>query len=277
MIKENTFPAEPDLPAPRFQNIPLEYVNDQILIDMLPILFHKLKNKLTPVLGYVQILKANSREDFSRIRLQKIEDNAYEMSDLLNTLKEYFRVGKKAKRTGNLNRILKNLSGLFRRIEKKQKVSITLDLDPEVPDDMLIPGEIETLILSLVDNSLTAVRETKAAERNVWIRTENGDGRYQIRVKDNGCGIPEEEQEKVWSPFFSRFPNRTGDADPVTRPGLGLTVCERIAANHEAKIVLNSEPGASCEFIAIFPRPSIPERQKAADGPKRNPDHPAKK
>ena len=277
MTKENIFQAERDFTATRFQNIPLEYVNDQILLDILPILFHKLKNKLTPILGYVQILKANSQEDFFRSRLQKIEDNASEMSDLINTLKDYFRIDKKAKRPGNLNRILKSLSGLFRRIEKEQKVRIMLELDPKIPDDMLLPGEIETLILSLVDNALTAVRATKAAEKNVWIRTENEEGQYRLRVRDNGNGIPEEEQGKVWSPFFSRFPDRTGDANPVARPGLGLTVCERIAANHEVKMVLNSQPGISCEFIAIFPRPSIPERPKVADGPKRSRGRSAKR
>ena len=268
MTKENMFQAERDFTVTRFQNIPLEYVNDQILLDILPILFHKLKNKLTPILGYVQILKANSQEDFFRNRLQKIEDNASEMSDLINTLKDYFRIGKKAKRPGNLNRILKSLSGLFRRIEKEQKVRIMLELDPKIPDDMLLPGEIETLILSLVDNALTAIRTTTAAEKNVWIRTEDEDGQYRLRVKDNGDGIPEEEQGKVWSPFFSRFPNR---------PGLGLTVCERIAANHEAKIILNSEPGAPCEFLVIFPRPSVPERLNSAEGPKRSCGRSAKK
>jgi signal transduction histidine kinase len=270
MTKENMFHVDPDFTADRFQNIPLEYVNDQILLDILPILFHKLKNKLTPILGYVQILKANSREDFLRSRLQRIEDNASEMSDLLNTLKDYFRIDKKAKRPGNLNRVLKSLSGLFRRIEKEQKVRIMLELDPKIPDDMLFAGEIETLILSLVDNALTAVRATTAAEKNVWIRTESEEGQYRLRVRDSGNGIPAEEQEKIWSPFFSRFSNRTGDANPIPRPGLGLTVCERIAANHEAKIVLNSEPGTSCEFIAIFPRPSIPEKPKVANGPKRS-------
>ncbi len=269
MTKENTSHEEKELPAARFQNIPLEYVDDRILLDILPILFHKLKNKLTPILGYVQILKANSKEDFSRSRLQKIEDNASEMSELISTLRDYFRVGRKVKRPGNLNRVLKSLSGLFHRIGKEQQVRITLELDPKIPDDLLLPGEIETLILSLVDNALTAVRTTKASEKNIWIRTEDEGEQYRLRVKDNGNGIAEEDQEKVWLPFFSRFSNRTGDADPVVRPGLGLTVCERIAANHAARIVVNSEPGASCEFVAIFPRPSIPERQRVADGPKR--------
>ena len=277
MTKENTSQAEQELPAARFQNIPLEYVDDRILLDILPILFHKLKNKLTPILGYVQILKANSHEDFSHSRLQKIEDNASEMNELISTLRDYFRVGRKVKRPGNLNRILKSLSGLFRRIGKEQQVRITLDLDPKIPDDMLLPGEIATLILNLVDNALTAVRTTKASEKSIWIRTEDEGGQYRLRVKDNGDGITEEDQGKVWLPFFSRFSNRTGDADPVARPGLGLTVCEKIAANHEAKIVVNSEPGASCEFDRGFPRPSIPERLRVADGPKRNQGRSGKK
>ena len=193
-----------------FQNIPPEYVNEQVLLDILPILFHKLKNKLTPIMGYSQILKANSRNDFFNSRLEKIEENASDLSELLNTLKDYFQFAKKAKQRGNLNRTLKKLDGLFLRIGKEQNVRVRIELDPKVPDDFYFSGEIETLILNLVDNAVTAVKMKTPAGKSILIRTEDENDQYRLRIRDDGIGIAEEEQGKIWAPFSAA--SKTGRA-----------------------------------------------------------------
>jgi signal transduction histidine kinase len=136
-------------------------------------------------------------------------------------------------------------------------VRIRLELDPKIPDDLFFSGEIETLILNLVDNAVTAVKMKDPAGKNIWIRTENENDQYRLRVRDDGIGIAEEEQGKIWAPFFSRFKDR---------PGLGLTICEKIASNHNGQFQVRSERNVFTEFTATFPRPEISETPKRSRG-----------
>ena len=70
-----------------------------------------------------------------------------------------------------------------------------------------------------------------------------------LRVRDTGPGIPLELRQQIFQPFFS-----TRDGESGSR-GLGLTIVDRVAKRHGARLTLDSEPGRGTEFQILFPAP----------------------
>ena len=236
----------------------MELQKSEIIGEMLPVIFHKLKNKLTPILGYSQILLAKVQDETIKQRLEKIEKNANELTEQLNFLRDYFKIGKQLKEKESLNNIINNLRPYFEEIEKNDNITIELNLDPGIPEDMLIPGQIEALITNLVDNAVQSikVKEMENREGLITIRTQfataEGESVYTLSIRDNGRGMDEKDIPIIWSPFYSRFPNKAG---------LGLTICEKIISNHEASQLVESVEGEYTEFLITFKSDQISPEQ----------------
>lgn len=110
------------------------------------------------------------------------------------------------------------------------------------------PGQLRMLFQNLVSNGIKFRAEGVASQIDVSC-VENSEDAVSIRVKDNGIGIAEEDQKKVFGLF-----NRLHLRDEYPGTGLGLALCRRVAVNHAAKIHLNSVLGEGSEFIVTFPK-----------------------
>ncbi|HEX7503468.1 MAG TPA: hypothetical protein VF451_08600, partial [Acidobacteriota bacterium] len=106
---------------------------NDFLREILPIVFHKMKNKLTPILGYAQILQARTGDDFFKERLGRIEKNTAELAEELNTLKDYFKPAPVMKEPADINLILEGLAARWQEIANRKKVKIVLDLAAGLP------------------------------------------------------------------------------------------------------------------------------------------------
>lgn len=228
----------------------IELQKSEILGELLPVIFHKLKNKLTPILGYSQILLAKVEEPANLDRLKKIEKNANELTTQLNLLRDYFKTEKVSKEKANINRILDHLKPYFDKVETAENnIKIHLETDYSIPDDLLNTGQIEALITNLVENAVTAIRSKGVTGGVIDIKTVNTTEGYKLLVRDNGVGISEKDQPRIWTPFYARF---TG------QPGIGLTVCEKIIHNHDGTYDVRSEIGDYTEFDILF-KPTLME------------------
>jgi nitrogen-specific signal transduction histidine kinase len=221
-------------------------MND-IFREILPVIFHKLKNKLTPILGYTQILKSRTADDFTIERLGKIEKNAMELATMLTILKEYSQVEPAPKQPGNINHILQNLKTLLQKMAAPKKIEISLDLDPNIPNLLLHPGQMEMLLLNMTANAIMALQMKTAPKKEICLRTRLENGHIKLIVHDNGIGMREEELDNIWTPFYSTYSDHAG---------LGLVICEKVIANHAAACQLRSRPGEFSEFAITFPLPA---------------------
>lgn len=227
---------------------------NEIFREILPIIFHKLKNKLTPILGYTQILKSRAADDFTIERLCKIENNSNELTNMLNILKDYFKVEPAPKQTGNINHILQNLKPHLQKMATPQKIKISLDLDPNIPNILLHPGQIKILLLNMTANAIMALQMKTAPKKEICLSTRLENGHLKLIVRDNGIGMSEEELDNIWVPFYSKYSDSAG---------LGLVICEKIIANHAAVCQVRSRPEEFSEFAIAFPLPVKPaEKQK---------------
>ena len=88
--------------------------------------------------------------------------------------------------------------------------------------------------------------------RPSWPSTRSFGDRVEIRIRDNGTGIPPEVKEKIFNPFFTTKPAGEGT-------GLGLSIShDVIVKQHGGSIEVETEPGAFSEFIIVLPRVGAP-------------------
>jgi len=242
---------DPDSQSTAFSEPP-SGLND-VFREVLPVLFHKLKNKLTPILGYSQILKARATDDFSRDRLEKIEKNAGELTDCLNVMKDYFKPETRPRRPDNINRIVEKLKPGWQNKAVENQIDLHFALDPALPSLLLYSSQIELLLQNLVANAMTALAMKASAKKEIRLSTHVLDGRVKLFVRDYGIGIDVDDLDSIWTPFYTKF---AGGA------GLGLVICERIIANHGADCQVHSRAGECTEFEITFPLANKPEKKK---------------
>lgn len=146
----------------------------------------------------------------------------------------------------------------LRAKDKSFNADFKLDLDPTLPKIEVVPQDIGRVVLNLINNGFYAVSERRqelAIQGNsehasykptVWVSTKKLDKGIEIRIRDNGKGIPEEIKAKIFQPFFTTKPAGKGT-------GLGLSMSyEIITKGHNGQLSVQSVPGEFTEFIIIL-------------------------
>jgi signal transduction histidine kinase len=146
------------------------------------------------------------------------------------------------------------------RNEWKYHAELTTDLDPELPPVPGFSGELGHVFLNLIVNAAHAISgETRegVAPAGVIHITSRRDGEWvEVRVADNGPGIPEAVRSKVFDPFFTTKPVGKGT-------GQGLAICHRVVVEmHGGTIHFESSPGAGTTFVVRLP---LNEPRSSAD------------
>lgn len=143
----------------------------------------------------------------------------------------------------------------FRAKDQSFNTKFETRLDPTLPKIDLVPQEIGRVILNLVNNAFYAVNEKKKKdtagyEPQVIVSTQKNNGRVEIKVQDNGDGIPQQVKEKIFQPFFTTKPTGEGT-------GLGLSLSyDIITKGHGGELKVNSGGGKGTEFIIYLPAKS---------------------
>jgi signal transduction histidine kinase len=139
---------------------------------------------------------------------------------------------------------------------EKQGFTITLErsFDPTAGEVDLFPQEITRVLLNLISNGFYAATKRKAEanggnyEPTLAATTKNLGDSIEIRIRDNGTGIPSEVKEKLFSPFFATKPAGEGT-------GLGLSIShDIIVKQHGGSIEVDTQPGEFTEFRIVLPR-----------------------
>jgi two-component system NtrC family sensor kinase len=144
---------------------------------------------------------------------------------------------------------------------EKQGFNITMErsLDPAAGQADVFPQDITRVLLNLISNGFYAATKRRAGdgyEPTLVASTRSLGDRVEIRVRDNGTGIPSEVKEKMFNPFFTTKPAGEGT-------GLGLSICHDIVVKqHGGTIEVDTQPGEFTEIRVILPRVAavLPER-----------------
>ena len=157
----------------------------------------------------------------------------------------------------DLNKLLDKYVDLvyhgMRANDTRFNVTIERNYDPGVGVVPIVAQDMSRVFLNLINNACYATHEKKQSlgeefSPTVSVSTKNLDSAVEVRVRDNGRGIPAESLEKVFQPFFTTKPAGEGT-------GLGLSISyEVVVGTHQGEMRVESEEGKSAEFIITIPR-----------------------
>ena len=139
----------------------------------------------------------------------------------------------------------------FRAKDKTFNVAIKTDFDKNIGQINIIPQDIGRVLLNLFNNAFYAVAEKKKKsgdgyEPVVLVSSKKTDGKVEIRVRDNGGGIPQKVLDKIFQPFFTTKPAGEGT-------GLGLSLSYDVVKTHGGEIKVDTREGEQTEFTISLP------------------------
>ena len=145
------------------------------------------------------------------------------------------------------------------------QLDIKEELDEEVGELDVVPQDLARVFLNMVSNACYATNEKRQAPETtsdyvptLWISTQRTPEQVEVRIRDNGNGIPPDVVDKIFNPFFTTKPTDQGT-------GLGLALSNDIVREHGGAIKVHSEPGEFTEMTIELPtvRPSALQSAEA--------------
>jgi len=189
--------------------------------------------------------------------LEKVVQHGKRADSIVRNMLLHSREGSGEHRAADINAIVEesiNLAYHGARAEKPDfNVTIQRAFDPAAGMIDVNPQEITRDLLNLIANGFYATAKRKESagdgfEPTLSATTKNCGNAVEIRIRDNGTGIPPEVKEKMFNPFFTTKPAGEGT-------GLGLSMShDIIVKQHGGTIDVNTEPGVFTEFIITLPR-----------------------
>jgi len=195
--------------------------------------------------------------------LAKVVQHGKRADSIVKNMLLHSREGSGEHRPADINALVDeslNLAYHGARAEKPQfNVTLQRNFDPEAGMVDVFPQEITRVFLNLLSNGFYAVTKRKAAngagfEPTVSAMTKGRSDGVEIRIRDNGTGIPPEVKEKMFNPFFTTKPAGEGT-------GLGLSMSyDIIVKQHGGTIDVDTLPGEFTEFTIVLPRASLSKK-----------------
>ncbi|MEI6066447.1 MAG: PAS domain S-box protein [Methylococcaceae bacterium] len=212
---------------------------------------HEVNQPLTAVTTYTQVslnlIKAEKLdlEKLSEI-LHKTQQQALRAGRIIHRMREFVKSHTTQHSITDINTLINNAAGLCVDELKENNITLAFELEEHLPSVNVDQVQIEQVIINLIRNSIDALQNSPSnQERRLSIQTElTSNNSIQVRIKDNGSGIDEEQQEKILMPFF------TTKSEGM---GMGLSISRSLIEAHEGYLHFNSRPGKGTTFYFTLP------------------------
>ncbi|GAB3927765.1 hypothetical protein GCM10028804_33420 [Larkinella terrae] len=188
--------------------------------------------------------------------LQKITQHGRRADSIVKGMLEHSRSSTGERKTTDLNALSEEYLKLayhgLRAKDKNFNAELATHFDPQSGAVEVVPQDIGRVLLNLYNNAFYAVQEKRliAAEGYqpmVTVSTHFNKGQVEIRVKDNGIGMPESVKQKIFQPFFTTKPTGQGT-------GLGLSLSyDIVTKGHGGSLEVETQPGEGTEMIVRLP------------------------
>jgi nitrogen-specific signal transduction histidine kinase/ActR/RegA family two-component response regulator len=232
----------------RLQKHLVQKEKDVLLDSFVGGIAHELNNKLLPLMGFTELLIAETTGDKDPGRVRHygeiIKKSSSECAAIIRQLLSLCQPVASENTTADLRLVTQEaLSFLLFRL---RETNITFE-PRYVTEEIFIradTGQIKQAVINLALNAVDAMQDRLVRTMVVTVKTDQEFA--VLEVQDTGCGIPPEIITNIFDPFFT-----TKKAE--TARGLGLSVCRSIARQHKGDITVQSSPGVGSTFILRLP------------------------
>ena len=240
---------------------PLNFVNnfsevsEELLTELNEILDEGGENMEAEQRGQIQDISQDLSSNLERIRTHGSRANRI-VNDMLMMGR-----GSGELRLTDINGLVDEYSKLAyhsaRATNPEFQLDLQTDFDPDVGELDVVPQDLGRVFLNMVNNSCHATHQKRMARveagngaeqyfPTVWLTTRRNEEQLEVRIRDNGDGIPDDVMDKIFNPFFTTKPTDQGT-------GLGLAISSDIIRQHGGSISASSEKGEYTEMVVQLP------------------------
>jgi two-component system sensor kinase FixL len=192
---------------------------------------HEIRNPLMMIGGFARQLIQRAQDEKTLKKLGIIVNEVSRLEELLKELRTFYLPKELIKKEIDIKSLLQEVYSLVKADSEKKKIRTELKTAKK---PLVVQGDrdkIKQVFLNLAKNAIEAMENGG----NMTIRGELSGDLVEISIADDGCGIPEDDENKIFSPFFTTKQHGTG---------LGLSISKSIIENHEgSSLTLKCEKG----------------------------------
>lgn len=237
--------------AHEIQN-PLNFVNNFSEVS------NELMDEMLEEVGKGNYEEVRSIASDVRENLEKINHHGKRAAGIVKGMLQHSRNSGLVKEPTDINKLTDEYLRLayhgLRAKDKSFNAGLKTDYDETLGLVNIIPQDIGRVILNLLTNAFYAVAEKKKQlpdyEPMVSVATkkfvDGGDSKIEIKITDNGNGIPQKIIDKIFQPFFTTKPTGQGT-------GLGLSLAYDIVKAHDGELKVETQPGLGTVFTILLP------------------------
>jgi len=212
---------------------------------------HELRTPLTSINGQIEVLMMKDRSAFEyKSALSSILEDIKSLIDITNKLLLIARTSAEGPEnffTGiRIDEILWQVQEEMKKYNKEYNINILMDNTLTDSDQMIVTGDeylMKVALSNIIDNACKY-----SSDHSVDIRIKHFDKRIEVAFKDKGIGIPEEDMQTIFEPFY-----RGTNVLSIQGIGIGLSLVNQIIRNHNGSIKLSSETGKGTTVLVILP------------------------
>ncbi len=168
--------------------------------------------------------------------------------EIVKGLRVFSRLDEEEMKKANINENL-DATLILLKNKTKNKIKVSKFYDEKMHEIDCYPGQLNQVFMNIMNNAIQAIPDERE-DGELVIYTEETADEINVRIKDNGIGIPEDVKGRIWEPFFTTKAVGVGT-------GLGMSITYSIIEKHRGKIELESEVGKGTEFIISIPKEAV--------------------
>lgn len=202
---------------------------------------HEIKNPLASIQTGIQFLESHLRnDDKQKGYYERLRNEIQRVDRILKGLLTYAREDRLDARLVEIPMLIKRFESLIAPTIEKQGLQLESHLGNNLPMVQIDEHKIEQVLWNVMLNAIQA----SEPGGKIHLEAVPYDGGIEMRVRDQGSGIPETDLEKIFTPFYSTKPHGSG---------LGLAISKKIIEMHQGKITIESKSGQGTTVIIHLP------------------------
>lgn len=205
---------------------------------------HEIKNPLTSIKGFSQILQMRAEEDSLKQYCSIIVEEVDRVNEIVTDLLQFAKPKPPQKKDISLNGLIESMLTMIENQAFLKKIETKIKLDDNIPIVKADENQLKQVLLNMAQNSFQAMEACGSGSLSIETKYLPELMCAEVLIRDTGKGIDKEHLKKIGTPFYTTKDKGTG---------LGLSICYQIVKEHKGKIFVESEVGKGTVFTIRIP------------------------
>lgn len=205
---------------------------------------HEINNPIGICLNYIELLHRKVTEKENRERVVKVKSELHRIAEVIESLLSFSRIKKVTRQRVPLNKLIDEVVLLMEHMLNNKSIELEVE---HSPSDIYVLGDenhLKQVLINLIKNSIESILQV--GHIKIEIEVFYAEQSLEVRISDDGSGIPEEMKSRIFDPFVSTKLSKQNT-------GLGLSICQHIMEAHDGLIECRDTDNTT--MVLKFPLP----------------------